>query len=269
MILFGSRAIKYHFPDFYREPKDWDFIVHVRGLKSNIDGVEYKHIKPILDDLRACRCELEVLDPDRLLTLKMSHLLYDNQWEKHMEDVQFLLKKGAKLRYGLFFDLVNWWRKVLPKQRRSNLNMTKEQFFKNKINYKIDHDMIHEILNPHPTFRNILKAGADVDVSSHKFNLLTDIQKNMLVREEVYVMAWERKRHLGYREAYSWMLKKFIIGHAPLWEMIYIVLNYENLKHPIINFINYINHELNARGINYDDDREGVPEVISGQLQHN
>lgn len=268
LILFGSRAIKYHFPDFDRELKDWDFLVPYRTGKSTLDDVEYKYIKPILDDINAewhpDKRNIEVLDPDRLLTLKISHLLYDNNWEKHLNDTQFLISKGAKIKYGLFYDLVNWWKVILPPVRRSNLNMDKEQFFKNKINYIIDHDMIHTILNPTPVYTKILRTGHSVKVDPGKFYTLTHENKLELVREEVYVMAWERGRRHNHVEAYQWMLKRFIMHHAPLWEMIFIIQNYKELSVPKFNYIQFINDELYKRGIDYDNDRKRVSQSTQG-----
>ncbi len=50
--------------------------------------------------------------------------------------------------------------------------------------------------------------------------------------------------------AYSRMLKKFIISHAPLWEAIWILENYPKLQKPRHNFIKILNEKINERGDN-------------------
>jgi len=44
------------------------------------------------------------------------------------------------------------------------------------------------------------------------------------------------------------MLKKFIISHAPIWEMIFIVQHYEVFMHPRYNYIELINRKLKENG---------------------
>lgn len=230
MILIGSRAIKEYFPDFPREPKDYDYIVKEQPEVRCIN-TEYLH-NEVLQDY-----PLDVLDPDTMYTLKISHVVgWDINWDKHMFDIQFLKKKGCKLNHPLFNELYSYWNTVHSKNKRSDLEMTSEEFFDNAVKCEYDHDYIHTLLNPYPTFNKVLKDGAEVDVSEEKFNLLTFEEKCDLVREEVYVMAWERYKSMGHQHAYARMLKKFILNHAPIWEAVFIVENYVPLHKPLINF---------------------------------
>ncbi len=272
MILFGSRAIKHHYPDFYRECKDWDFLVEkdFRHLKSNIKEIEYKYIEPLWDSMTKIEHETHVLYPYKILTLKISHLFYDNNWEKHIKDVQFLYNKGVRYDIKLLEKLIIWWKKVLPKQRRSNLTLNKEEFFKNKINYTIDHDFIHTLINPIPAYLSILKNDSEVEPSEVKWIRQPRIIKDRIVREEIYVMAWERnfKHNRNYIEAYQWMLKNFIQRHAPVWEMLYIIENYERLKVPEFDYIKHINDGLFRKGISYEtNDRERIQKFKQEKLQ--
>lgn len=243
MILIGSKAIKHHFPDFPREPKDTDYIV------KEIP----EHREPNTEYLRNSVIEshhLDILDPDTLYTLKMSHVVgWDINWDKHMFDIQFLKKKGCVLNIDLFNELYSYWNTVHKPNKRSDLEMTAEDFFDNALKCEYDHDYIHTLLNSYPTFNKVLKDGAEVDVSEDKFNSLTFNEKCDLVKEEVYVMAWERFSDIDYRHAYSHMLKKFIINHAPLWESIFIAENYVTLHRPNFNYFKTIENELNNRTV--------------------
>lgn len=252
-ILIGSKAIKYWFPDFPREPKDTDYILFEFQNYGVIKtpGVEYLHNK-IISDLYLEQHKHNsvnkplVLNPNDLCTLKASHLCWDINWSKHMYDLQFLLRKGCKIDWSLFWKLYNYWNEVHSKNKRSDLKMSKEDFFDNAINYnENEHDEIHKLLNPIPVYTLVLKDGAEVELDELKFHNLSYEQKLNFVREECYVMAWERYGKMNYRFAYAKMLKKFIISHAPLFSLPFILENYIELqKKPIINFIKTINNGL-------------------------
>jgi hypothetical protein len=239
-ILIGSRAIKHWFPDFPREPKDTDYIVGSLSEKLSNDKpsrVEY-HFNPILDYYPG-----EVLNPDLIYTLKISHLFWDIKWEKHMFDIQFLRKKGCRIIIDEFRKLVSYWEKVHGPMKRSDLELSSEEFFDNALK-EYDHDYLHMLINPYPTYKKILRDGFEVAVDESKFKLLTHHEKLSLVREEVYVMAYERLAGRDYRTAYSWMLKKFIMHHAPMWEAIWIIENYVELHKPVFNYKQKIDYEL-------------------------
>jgi hypothetical protein len=240
MILIGSCAIKNWYPDFPRKPKDIDYIISEFKENDRINNIEY-HKNPILENYNE-----NILNPDDLLTLKVSHLFFDIFWEKHMFDVQFLLSKGCKINEELFTKLYSYWNTIHGTNKRSNLNMSKEDFFNNALNCPYDHDTMHTYLKNPPTYTKILEDGEDVLVSEDKFNFLSEIEKADLVREEVYIMAFERYSKLDYREAYDKMLKKFIINHAPLWEALWIIEHYHNVRKAGFNFIEFLNNKING-----------------------
>ncbi len=234
MLLIGSQAIKYHYPDFSRNPKDSDYAVpeKIKGSKQ----IEYLY-NPIIGS------ENGIASPNTLYTLKISHVIgWDIQWEKHMFDIQFLNKKGCKIDKVLFQKLYNFWNLNNSVNRRSDLEMTSENFFNNAL--KTPHDYYHTILNSSPIYTKILKEGAEVDVCENKFNMLSFEDKYNLVREEVMVMAYERYKELGYKRAYSKMLKKFIINHAPLWEAVFIIENFIILHTAQFNYFKTIDEYL-------------------------
>lgn len=250
MFIIGSTALKELYPDFKREPKDLDIIykgenkpelsiqVNNKNLKIELlrNDVLYDYVKSNLSDGK--------LTGDVLLTLKCSHIFWDINWDKHMFDICFLLEKGNKIILSLFHDLYKQWDELHGKNYRSDLKMTKEDFFNNALNCPYDHDTLHTYIKFIPTYTKILKEGAEVEVCEEKFKLLPHEDKISLVQEEVYIMAFERYSKLNYKAAYYKMLKKFIISHAPIWEAIFILENFRELDRPKFNFISHLNKTL-------------------------
>ena len=243
MVLIGSQAIKYWYPDFPREPKDWDYAVNNREalFVSSSKSIEY-HLNPHIYGVPQSP-NFTVLSAEHLLTLKMSHIFWDINWSKHMFDIQFLLRKGNKLDFSLFHKLYEFWPSIHSTNKRSDLKMTADKFFDNALK-TYDHDFLHTLLNAVPTYTKVLKDGSEVEPDEEKFEALSHSDKLALVREEVYVMAFERIGDRDYREAYGWMLKKFIISHAPIWEAIWIIENYIELHKPLINYQKLLQDEL-------------------------
>lgn len=240
MILSGSRAIKHWYPDFNRQPKDTDYIVQEKFNKpSKLDkGIEYL-INPVFKDYRG-----NILLPNDLCTLKASHLCWDIQWDKHMFDLQFLLKKGCKIDTGLFWRLYDYWNTLHGQNKRSDLKMSKEDFFTNAVNYDtLSHDETHKLLNPVPVYTKVLKDGCEVELDPQKFIELTHEEKLDFVREEVMVMASERYQKLGFKRAYNRMLKKFIISHVPKFALLFTLENYVVLQRCNIDFLEIINNK--------------------------
>jgi hypothetical protein len=239
--LIGSRAIKNLFPDFKREPKDYDYLVETKQrIFREGDLIEEYHVNPPLYKY----ISENGINADVLLTLKVSHIFWDIFWSKHMFDIVFLTEKNAKIIKPLFQELYEYWNQLHGKNKRSDLSMTGDEFFDNALS-KYDHDVLHTYINQNPTYFKVLKDGADVDVSEEKFNLLPFQEKVDLTREEVYVMAFERLFNRDYRVAYNWMLKKFIMNHAPMWQALFIIQNYKLIQKCPINYVKIIEEHMN------------------------
>lgn len=243
--MVGSYALKNIYTDFTREPKDIDFIIGEEVYKDRLTKyigdkkAEYLYCPPMFDHLT----KFGVTDHG-LLTLKASHIFWNINWDKHMYDICFLIDKGAQIIPKLFYDLYAFWNDHHGKNKRSDLKMSASEFFSNAVKCPHDHDWLHTLINPYPTFNKVLVDGAEVEVSEQKFNSLTYEEKLDLVREEIYVMAYERLNCRDYRAAYYWMLKKFIISHAPIWEALFIIENFRQLDRPLFNYVNKINDEI-------------------------
>jgi hypothetical protein len=254
MLIIGSTALKHWYPyDNIREPKDIDFVTNDKNLKSQQSLVEFLY-NPVLYEERFKKYwhEVEIdgikknyINPTGLLTLKISHLFWDINWKKHMWDVQFLLDKCITYDIELLNELIKFWDDYLPKIRRSNLIMNKKDFFTNAINYdEGEHDFLHTLINSTPMYTKLLADGKEVELEESKFHSLKFKEKLNVVREEVYVMAYERFKDVHHVVAYRKMLDKFIMIHAPQYIALFAIENYKELLTPNINFIKQIEDGL-------------------------
>ncbi len=253
-MIIGSTAIRFWYPDFPRENKDIDIIKNM-WIKEypSTKKVEWLENKVLQNWFTK---PIEICTPNELYTLKISHSFWNlpnKSWEKHLWDIQFLKEKGCKFIPKLFTQLYNYWCEVHGNNKRSDLNMSAEDFFDNAISFPVNHDYLHTLLIQHewfenqekPTYFKVLKDGEEVDVCMKKFKDLSEQDKFKLVFEEVCVMATERFNSLYYKEAYLKMLKKFIISHAPIEEAIWIIQNHKWLAITIpFNFINFLNSKI-------------------------
>lgn len=254
-VLIGSEAIKYWFPFFPREPKDRDIAVEKQGVPRN-GRTEYLYNPVLVKHCNELRTQLLVgnnliPNPDVLLTVKASHLLWDLNWEKHMFDACFLVKQGAKIDEDLFFKLFEFMETIHGKRKNSDLSMDAEAFFDNAVNGKTgyDHDFIHTLINERPTYQKVLMDGKEVEPCPEKFKVLSYDDKKALFEEEIMVMAYERFNKIGYRHAFTRMFKKFIMNHAPIWGVPFIVQNYLDMERPSFNYYKKIeNHGENLIG---------------------
>lgn len=240
-LLIGSAAIRKHFADFPREPKDIDYAVDdesFAGVEKGEKRTEYLY-NPIIDYSDG------VASPELLLTLKVSHLAHHpKQFDKTMHDIQYLLDRGSKIDQKLFLELYEFWDDHLGVNRRSDLKMGKEEFFDNAVNNEIDHDYIHTLINPNPTYKKTLKDGCEVETEESKFWELSEEDKLNLIFEEVEVMAYERFHENIWQIRYIKMMKKFVCGHCPLYMTPFICYNWKQLHKPRRNFIEIIEKGL-------------------------
>lgn len=236
-VLIGSRRILQLFPDFYRQSKDIDFAFI--GETYREDNTEYLNNPVLINYLKEnnlLECDLNIL-----YTLKCSHLIRNVAWNKHYNDIKWMKRKGAKLIYSLFIDLANQWLNFFS-IKRSNLSLEDKEFFNNALKTGVDHDYLHTLIENPPTYLKVLKEGKSVEPCEIKFNLLSFDDKIKLVKEEVMVMAWERYREDPYQIAYTKMLKKFIKDHAPLFEVAFILENYDSVCKIDFNYISVIDN---------------------------
>ena len=231
-LIIGSTALKHWFPDFPRKPKDLDVIGEKFVSEEKIEFLK----NPVLFNYCSYR---GFVKPNDLYTLKMSHAVgWNINWDKHVFDIQFLKRKGCTIDKELFILLYDYWNTLHGINKRSDLNMSSKDFFDNALKLEHSHDFLHTLINKIPTFTKVLKG--EVEVCEDKFNSLSKDDKCNLVVEEVMIMAFERYKDLGFQQAYSIMLRKFIISHAPIWEAIFILENYIELHKPRFDYFKTI-----------------------------
>ena len=240
MLLIGSKAIRHYHPDFPRTPNDTDYIVEDSSIFTKEKGIEYLE-NPILFGLKS----EGIIDMDTLLSLKISHIFWDFNWDKHLFDIQFLLKKGYKYDLVLVNKFRAYWEDIKPKIRRSQLVMTKEEFFSNAINENTqEHDYLHTLINPIPAYTKLLKEECEVELDESKWEALSFDDKCSVCFEETAVMAWERYKNINYKIAYKRQLKDNIIKHFPQYIALFTIENYIKLERPIFNYKEVINVKL-------------------------
>lgn len=240
MLLIGSNAIKHHYPEFKRTPHDVDYIVESSKNHQREQGIEFLE-NPILREIQS----EGVISMNDLLTLKMSHLFWDINFEKHLYDVQFLISKGHKYDLALLNKYRQYWEETKPKIRRSQLAQNKEDFFTNAVNEDVgEHDFLHTLVNEVPMYTRLLKDGAEVELDENKWVVLSFEDKCAVVFEETAVMAWERYKDIDYRIAYKRQLKDNIIKHFPSYIAIFAIENYIKVEKPIFNFKTKIDNGL-------------------------
>lgn len=234
ITLVGSKALKSHFPDS-REPKDVDYF-----SQTLVEGAEvFWH-----DDLLKWDFGT-IATIDELYTIKVSHAFWElhGTWTKHMNDIIFLQRKGAKFIPELYAILYPIWEERYGK-KKANLEASPEDFFNSNVVRIYDHDSIHQSVAYYekPLFDRILRDGHQVAVDKSKFDSMSLEDRLRLVREEVYATALERQLipndyHGSPRVAYSWAMRKTITSFSKGWFPLFIVLNYNELYAPDIRFV--------------------------------
>ena len=234
-MLIGSSAMKVWFPD-QREPKDADYF-----SPDTLDNTDTFWHESFPLEWAADR----VATIDELYTIKVSHSFWElhGTWDKHMADILFLQKNGAELlpeMYGILFPV---W-KERHGRKQTNLNQNKENFFRDAVVRKYDHDSLHDSVCYHdePWYLAILKDGEQVLTDWEKFMDLPYVSQKQLVREEIYATALERilipsNYTRSPRWAYAWALRRTVTslfkGKWALW----LVLHYKDIYKPDMDYL--------------------------------
>ena len=260
MIIYGSFAIRHWFPDFPRDPKDIDVVLLEE--KTNKDKFFQKLLKndlPIEINVAPffeCVADLtedNFLTPEGLLTVKMSHAMYNESWNKTISDIIFLQNKGVQYDLEKLNILRENWKHVhAGKRAKMNFKLPPEEFFNSNVKRILPHDIIHERLklDVTPAYKKILKNDTTVEVSKEKFDKLSYEEQLCTALEECLVLACERYYHLqSPKMAYLQALHDFVTRMSSGWFNIFVLENikfYTTFNNPIIwKKVNQIMEELN------------------------
>lgn len=227
-IVIGSTALHRWFPTEVREPKDYDvfsdFITQDPLANPGSDFFWHVRLGDYFgqDDHRTATLH-------ELYTIKVSHAHWDlknDSWGKHIKDILFMQKKGAKLIPELYDLLYSIWLELHgPKKMTFSES---EEFFDDAVIRKWDHDSLHESVayGDHALYLDFLVPGRSVAMDMGKVWAAEHHTLVKLFREEIYATALER--HCVPREyrvspgwAYHWALRRTITsltkGKSSLW----------------------------------------------------
>lgn len=246
-IVIGSRAIKHHFKDFPREPKDYDYFTSLVD-ESDIPGDAFYHERLVE---WFGEYDNDVATPDELYTIKLSHSAWElpnGSWNKHMSDLMFLKHKGCQVIEPLYKLLYEIWEEKHGK-KKMNLNQDASEFFDDAVRRKYDHDSIHYSVayTPgKPLYELVMEDGESVKTSMKKVWALPFEDQIRLFREEVYATALERivvprDYRVSPGLAYHWALRRTITSLTKGKSSRFIAENYDVFHRPDMD---YVKHHL-------------------------
>jgi len=233
MLIYGSNAIKYWFSDFEREPKDIDYISSSEEVKKSNKEIEYYHL-PEFDYIFENNKDKKYVDPDFLYTIKISHLSYNINWDKHMQAAMFLKEKGCKLNKELYKSLMFAWKRI-HWEKKVKMNVRNDMFFKEEIKRRYDHDWLHEQIAfyERPLNERIRKDLNSPLCSEELWNKLSEEDKFKCSLEELYVLTCERYIFIDKSKPLNYwitiMLKNMITSTTSWWFNLYLKENFLNL----------------------------------------
>lgn len=240
-LIYGSTAIKYHFPDYEREPHDLDIITQTDN-KLHLEIQDLKRIEqyylPEFDYIFENNKDELYVDPDFLYTIKMSHLSWDINWDKHMRAALYLEEQGCKLDTALYKSLIHAWKRVHGK-KSVKMGVKNSEFFKENIYRKFNHEFLHEQFAFYDRPLNE-RIRLDLDsplCSEELWNQLSPEDKIKCALEEIYVLAAERyifvqapERPWKLEHAVVRTLKNMITSTTSGWFCTFLKLNFNTLR---------------------------------------
>jgi len=245
MFIYGSFAMKHWFPDYFREPVDIDIVVYDNNLynKNIINKINKNNLieeivwedeahfyKAFEDDIQDY-----ILSPDGMLSVRMSHAMYNYNLDKAINDIIFLQQKGAKHDVVKIEHLRKYWKiRYAGFREKMDMNQPPEIFFNSNVQRFVNHDELHDLLklSDKPAFSKILDNDVTVKVSKDKFDLLSKQEQINTFIEEISVLACERHyRENDSRTAFVYAAQDFLTRMTSGWYNIFLLENiYEVFK---------------------------------------
>jgi hypothetical protein len=228
MLIIGSRALNYHFPNNDKKLDDWDFIGTeneiIKWFRENNATpyiIDYNNLKVYSTIFNETKYEFEVAEDGKsaydyleaskneeysleyanlnvLYSIKKSHIHQPINWFKHIEDYHFL-------KSILVIDHLDYITKKRIKEtdirlntRTPKLNQKVDEFVKESqsvLNRIYDHDDLHKIVAYYeePLYFKIQPSHDVVMCSKKLWDKLNYEDKIKCIHEEAFVIALERK----------------------------------------------------------------------------
>ena len=248
-ILVGSSAAKVHLP-FFREAKDIDAWCREKIWDIDCSVMPPEIFKLMEHNSLVNRCA----SLNDLLTIKLSHLPYDIQWKKHLNDYLVFKKHGAQINQALYVALQQHWESVHGNKSFLSLYRTKDNFFDDYVEKEQEHDYLHELVAypDKPVYSRCLQEGQEVMIDWDKFLAIPFEQQVKMFREEINVIATERwllptkdSGKITFREAYSKSLHKTVTALTKGKASRFLCENIEEFIRPNRKEVEYMFSVLN------------------------
>ena len=178
---------------------------------------------------------------DELYTLKISHSIRPINFGKHLRDICFLKEKGHKIIPVLLNRLLQYWNLVHGPRHLPNFDQPNEEFFKDNVQRKVNHDELHELVKfgNRPLFESIKFDKTKAMVEEELFDKLSNSDKINLVLEEAFVIALERyviSKNCPYKIAFQNAMRDLITRLFPDWLALWSLDNYQEIKNNLFDY---------------------------------
>jgi len=231
MLIIGSKALKFHFPNFPRSTRDIDVIGYksdlnflinllepveiietehttiLKNIKNKTDIYDSDNVEVIfVENFQSLKLYLEY-DKDNtfaskevLYSIKKSHIHFPIKFKKHIHDFCFLNDKLNGIDELEHITKINYseTEKRLGKLKTPSLNKSVKDFFDQSQDY-VDsyfiHDDIHKVMAHYdsPLYEKLQEDKTQAKCHLNKWIILSYEDKCKCVLEEAYVIALERK----------------------------------------------------------------------------
>lgn len=229
-LVYGSQAIKYWYPDYPREPADFDVITNQSIVKSTRE--EQYYWNDAFEYLTRNK-DKNYVDPNFLYTIKVSHAAWDVNWTKTMKDIEFLKSKKCKLDSKFYTLLYKEW-ELLHGKKNVKMDVYNGDFFTDKITRKYNHEDLHEHFKfyDRPLNERIREDLSKPLCSESLWNKLSYNDKLKCALEEIFVLATERYILSGLpsKTARIKILKQMITSSTSGWFNLFLIENFDKLR---------------------------------------
>ena len=231
MLIVGSKALKFHFPNYKREVKDIDIIgysddvnilcellspteikknkytVLLKSISNKTNMFNTENVEVLLaDDSISLKKYMDYdkvnlfASPEVLFSLKRSHINFPIKFNKHIKDYTLLYNHFDGIDYLDELTKLNFkeTEERLGKLKTPSLSKSVKDFFGQSDGYVKSyfvHDDIHRIMSHYdkPLYEMMQVDKNLAKCEKDMWNLFTFEDKCKCVLEEAYVIALERR----------------------------------------------------------------------------